>query len=114
GAPLIPYFRQLTEAPVVLGDDANVIALAEWRAGAGRGFDDLLVVKASTGLGAGVIAGGALQRGAIRAAGEFGHNQTVAAEGRPCRCGDTGCLETVAGGWALVRTLAREGRPVGN
>lgn len=114
GAPLIPYFRQLTEAPVVLGNDANVIALAEWRAGAGRGFDDLLVVKASTGLGAGIIAGGALQRGAIRAAGEFGHNKTVAAEGRPCRCGDTGCLETVAGGWALVRTLAQEGRPVRN
>ncbi|MDN4520765.1 ROK family transcriptional regulator [Mycolicibacterium austroafricanum] len=114
GAPLIPYFRELTEAPVVLGNDANVIALAEWRAGAGRGFDDLLVVKASTGLGAGIIAGGALQRGAIRAAGEFGHNKTVAAEGRPCRCGDTGCLETVAGGWALVRTLAQEGRPVRN
>lgn len=114
GAPLIPYFRELTDAPVVLGNDANVIALAEWRAGAGRGFDDLLVVKASTGLGAGIIAGGALQRGAIRAAGEFGHNKTAAAEGRPCRCGDTGCLETVAAGWALVRALAEQGRPVQN
>lgn len=114
GAPLVPYFRELTDAPVVLGNDANVIALAEWRAGAGRGVDDLLVVKASTGLGAGIIAGGALQRGAIRAAGEFGHNKTAAAEGRPCRCGDVGCLETVAGGWALVRALTQEGRTVGN
>lgn len=112
GAPLIPYFRELTDAPVVLGNDANVIALAEWRAGAGRGFDDLLVIKASTGLGAGIISGGALQRGAIRAAGEFGHNKTAAADGRACRCGDIGCLETVAGGWALVRALRQEGRQV--
>lgn len=114
GAPLIPYFRELTSAPVVLGNDANVIALAEWRAGAGRGFDDLLVIKASTGLGAGVIAGGALQRGAIRAAGEFGHNKIAAAGENACRCGGIGCLETVAGGWALVRALRQEGRQVQN
>lgn len=114
GAPLIPYFRELADAPVVLGNDANVIALAEWRIGAGRGFDDLLVIKASTGLGAGIIAGGALQRGAIRAAGEFGHNKTAAADARPCRCGNIGCLETIAGGWALVRELREEGRPVHN
>lgn len=113
GAPLIPYFRPLTDAPVVLDNDANVIALAEWRAGA-VAVDDLLVIKASTGLGAGIIAGGALQRGATRAAGEFGHNKTPAAAGLICRCGDTGCLEAVAGGWALVRTLRRDGRTVGN
>ncbi len=114
GAPLIPYFRELTEAPVVLGNDANVIALAEWRTGAARGVDDMLAIKVSTGLGAGIIAGGALQRGAIRAAGEFGHNKLAAADQRPCRCGDVGCLETVAGGWALVRTLRDAGRPVQN
>lgn len=114
GAPLTPYFRELTDAPVVLGNDANVIALAEWRAGAGRGIDDLLVIKASTGLGAGIVAGGALQRGATRAAGEFGHNKTPAAGGRACRCGDIGCLEAVAAGWALVAALRQEGRPVRN
>lgn len=114
GLPLIPYFRDLTGAPVVLGNDANVIALAEWRTGAGRGLDDLVVVKASTGLGAGIVAGGALQRGAIRAAGEFGHNKTSAAAGRACRCGDLGCLETVAAGWALVQALRDEGRTVHN
>jgi predicted NBD/HSP70 family sugar kinase len=114
GAPLIPYFGELTDGPVVLGNDANVIALAEWRVGAGRGYDDLLVIKASTGLGAGIISGGALQRGAIRAAGEFGHNTTPAAGERACRCGGIGCLETVAGGWALVRALREEGRSVQN
>jgi len=114
GVPLIPYFHDLTDAPVVFGNDANVVALAEWRAGAGRGFDDLLVLKASTGLGAGIISGGALQRGATRAAGEFGHNKTAAAAGLACRCGDVGCLEAVAGGWALVRTLREGGRQVQN
>lgn len=114
GVPLVPYLRALTDAPVVVDNDANVIALAEWRSGAGRGSDDVLVVKASTGLGAGIIAGGALQRGATRAAGEFGHNKTTAAAGKACRCGDVGCLEAVAGGWALVRMLAENGQAVRN
>ncbi len=112
--PLAPFFGDLTKAPIVMDNDANVIALAEWRAGAGRGFDDLLVIKASSGLGAGIVAGGALQYGAIHAAGEFGHNKTLAAADRACRCGGVGCLEAVAGGWALVRALAENGRTVGN
>ena len=114
GVPLVPYLRALTDAPVVVDNDANVIALAEWRSGAGRGADDVLVIKASTGLGAGIISGGALQRGATRSAGEFGHNKTAAAAGKACRCGDVGCLEAVAGGWALVRSLAENGQKARN
>lgn len=114
GVPLAPYFAALGGAPVVLENDANAFALAEWRAGAGRTLDDVLVIKASTGLGAGIVAGGALQRGALGAAGEFGHDKTPAAAGLPCRCGDVGCLEAVAGGWALVRVLNDEGRTVHN
>jgi predicted NBD/HSP70 family sugar kinase len=113
GVPLPPYFAELTDAPVILDNDVNVIASVE-RRGDRAAFDDLLVIKASTGLGAGIIAGGSLQRGAVQAAGEFGHNKTPAAEGVPCRCGDTGCLEAIAGGWALVRALQNEGRPVGH
>jgi predicted NBD/HSP70 family sugar kinase len=111
--PLEPYLRELTDAPVILDNDANVIALSE-RRGDRQAFDDVLVIKASTGLGAGIIAGGRLQRGAVQAAGEFGHNKTAAAAGVPCRCGDTGCLEAIAGGWALVRALQQDGRPVGH
>lgn len=113
GIPLAPYFRDLTAAPVVIDNDANAIALAE-RRGEGPPIDDLLVVKASTGLGAGIIAGGALLRGAAHAAGEFGHNKTAAAAGAPCRCGDTGCLEAIAGGWALVAAMRAQGRDVGH
>jgi predicted NBD/HSP70 family sugar kinase len=113
GVPLPPYFAELINAPVILDNDANVITLAE-RRGDRRAFDDLLVLKASTGLGAGIIAGGSLQRGSVQAAGEFGHNKTPAAAGVPCRCGDTGCLEAIAGGWALVRALQDDGRAVGH
>jgi len=82
GVPLAPYFAELTDAPVILDNDVNVIALAE-RRGDRQAVDDVLVIKASTGLGAGIIAGGRLQRGAVQAAGEFGHNKTPAAAGVP-------------------------------
>lgn len=114
GAELRPYFAELpalAQVPVLFDNDANAIALAE-RGGELQGLDDLLVLKASTGLGAGIIAGGVLQRGASQAAGEFGHNKIAAAEGVSCHCGDSGCLEAIAGGWALVRQLQQQGRSV--
>ncbi|MGV0745137.1 ROK family protein [Mycolicibacterium sp. XJ870] len=111
GVEVRTYLRALTDAPVVVDNDVNVIALAE-RAGNDRAVDDMLVLKASTGIGAGIIAGGVLQRGATQAAGELGHNKTAAAAGLPCRCGDIGCLEAVAGGWALVAALRQDGRAV--
>lgn len=114
GVALRPYFAdviRLGNVPVILDNDANAIALAE-RGGELEGHSDLLVLKASTGLGAGIIAGGALQRGVSGAAGEFGHNKIAVAAGRACRCGDTGCLETVAGGWAIVHELQQRGYAV--
>jgi predicted NBD/HSP70 family sugar kinase len=113
GIPLPPYLRELTAAPILLDNDANVIVLAERRGQRDR-FDDMLLIKASTGLGAGIVAGGVLQRGAAGAAGEFGHTKIPAAAGVPCRCGDTGCLEAIAGGWALVRAMQQQGHGVGH
>lgn len=110
GVALRPYLDalpRLSGLPVVLDNDANAIALAE------RGDeDDVLVLKASSGMGAGIVAGGVLLRGAHQAAGEFGHNKIPAAQGVPCRCGDTGCVEAIAGGWAIVHALQQQGRPV--
>jgi predicted NBD/HSP70 family sugar kinase len=110
GVDLRPYFaelKRLAGVPVVLDNDANAMAVVE-----GRNCDDVLVIKASSGLGAGIVAGGVLQRGAAQSAGEFGHNKTAAAQGIPCRCGDTGCVEAIAGGWAVVRELRQQGHPV--
>lgn len=113
GVPLAPFFSDTTAAPVFLDNDANAMVLAERRDNRDR-FQNALLVKASTGLGAGIVAGGALQRGSLGAAGEFGHTKTAAAAGVACRCGDSGCLEAIAGGWALVRALSDQGREVGH
>lgn len=111
GVPLPPYFSGFADAPVLVDNDANALAASE-RDGLLREVSDLLVVKASTGLGAGLVVGGRLVRGAWGAAGELGHVKSRAARGLACRCGETGCLEAVAGGWALVQGMRDAGRPV--
>jgi predicted NBD/HSP70 family sugar kinase len=111
GVPLAPYLHDLAAVPVHVDNDVNVMALSE-RRGHLETFDDLLLVKASTGLGAGIVSGGRLLRGALGAAGELGHTRTASAAGLACRCGETGCLEAVAAGWALVRDLREQGREV--
>ncbi|MCX4098248.1 ROK family transcriptional regulator [Nocardia sp. alder85J] len=99
-------------APVLVDSDVNVLALAEQARH--PEVRDLLVLKASTGIGAGIIAGGRLQRGAWGGAGEIGHIKVAGAEQRQCRCGDRGCLETVAAGWAVLKELADQGKSVAN
>ena len=111
GVELAPYLAEVTTAPVYVGNDADVLARSE-RLGHARSLEDLLVIKASTGLGLGIIAGGHVVSGHLGGAGEIGHTKVDAAAGRPCRCGDHGCLETLAGGWALVAASREAGRPV--
>jgi len=90
---------------VRLENDANAAALAEWRFGAGRGFDDVVYLTLSTGVGAGLVLGGRLQAGRSGNAGELGH-LPVAWDGDPCRCGQRGCLEAYVGGAAWTRRLS--------
>jgi predicted NBD/HSP70 family sugar kinase len=111
GVELAPFVRELTPAPVFVDNDANVMALSERRGHLER-HRDLIFVKASTGIGVGIVSGGRLLRGASGAAGEIGHTKTSSAEGLPCRCGDTGCVETVAAGWALVQSARERGHQV--
>ncbi|GAA4242233.1 ROK family transcriptional regulator [Actinomadura meridiana] len=97
--------------PAHLDNEVNAAALGEHQAH--PGVDDLLFVKVSTGIGAGLISGGRIQRGALGAAGEIGHVRippgTGAAADTPCRCGNTGCVEALAGGGALLaRSPARD------
>ena len=87
---------------VSVDNDANGAALAEWRVGAGRGHDDVLVVTLGTGIGGGIISGGRLVRGWNGFAGEIGH-LVVVADGRTCACGRRGCWEQYASGTALGR-----------
>jgi predicted NBD/HSP70 family sugar kinase len=90
---------------VRVDNDANLGALAEVSYGAGRGATDVVYIKMSSGIGAGIILGGRLHRGATGIAGEMGH-VLVDPRGRVCRCGNRGCLETLAAGPALLHPLA--------
>jgi predicted NBD/HSP70 family sugar kinase len=96
--------------PVLVDNDVNALTLAERVVR--PGVADLLHVKVSTGIGAGIIAGGVLQRGVRGAAGEIGHNPVADGGGVVCRCGNVDCLEAVASGAALVKALRAAGRDV--
>lgn len=98
--------RRRLDLPVEIDNDANVGALAEVNWGAGRGCAEVTYVKASTGIGAGIVTAGRLHRGAVGTAGEIGHT-TVDEQGPLCRCGSRGCLETVASGAAVVEQVRR-------
>ncbi|HEY9723520.1 MAG TPA: ROK family protein [Oscillatoriaceae cyanobacterium] len=105
----VPLRKMLTEAlgvPVVVDNDANVAALAEYRFGAGQGARSLVYATISTGIGGGLVIEGRLLRGLGGGAGEFGH-QTLEPDGPLCGCGNFGCLEALASGTAIARA-ARE------
>ena len=94
------------QLPVHLDNDANLGALAEVTLGAGVGVRDAVYVMVSGGIGAGLILNGEIYRGAGGTAGELGH-VLVDESGPICRCGNRGCLETMAGGPAIVELLRR-------
>ena len=94
------------ELPVTVDNDATAAAWAESRLGASRGYEDSLFVGVGTGIGGGIVAGGALLRGAHGLAGEIGH--IIVEPGGPlCGCGNRGCWEQVAGGSAIARAGRR-------
>ncbi len=90
--------------PVRVENDANLGALAEFVWGSGRGFADVVYIKLSSGVGAGLLFGGRLHQGAGGTAGEIGHmpaqNGTAI-----CRCGSRGCIETVASARAIAEQV---------
>ena len=110
GVPLAPLIAESFPVPVMVDNDVNVMALGEHLAGGHGNPSDMVFVKVSTGIGAGLISGGRLLRGSLGAAGEIGHIPVRDGQGLPCRCGNTDCLEAVAGGPRLLELAAAEGR----
>jgi predicted NBD/HSP70 family sugar kinase len=94
------------DVPVHIENDANLGALAEVTMGAARGVEDAIYLMIGAGVGAGIMVGGRLLHGAGGTAGELGH-VLVDDNGLICRCGNRGCLETIAGGPAVVELLRR-------
>lgn len=91
---------------VLVDNDANAAAWAEWRFGAAQNEEDLVCITLGTGIGGALVVGGQLHRGRWGLAGEFGHMQVVP-DGHQCECGNKGCWEQYASGNVLVREARR-------
>lgn len=103
------------DIPVIIENDANAAAWAEFRYGAGRGYKHMIMLTIGTGVGGAVIADSRMLRGGFGIAGELGHIRVVP-NGLLCGCGQHGCLESYASGSALLRAakaLAASGEPEG-
>ncbi|ANC31807.1 ROK family transcriptional regulator [Isoptericola dokdonensis] len=98
----------LGSAPVLVDNDVNLMALAEHSSALPQ-VEHLLFVKVATGIGAGIIADGRVHRGAQGSAGDLGHVAVPGGEPVPCTCGNTGCLEAVAGAAAVAARLREHG-----
>lgn len=111
GADVPALLRETTRLPAVIGNDANLMALGEAVA-SGIGAADLVFVLGGSGIGAGIVANGALHTGVRGAAGDISHAPVPGGRAVPCSCGRVGCLDVLASGSALVREMGEEGRPV--
>ena len=100
--PIRSFFQKtFPTAYVVIDNDVNIMALGEQRTGDGVGVDDFLFIKIGTGIGCGIVSNGKMHRGSKGCAGDIGHI-CVDKNGPICRCGNTGCLEAMAAGPAIV------------
>lgn len=88
--------------PVKVTNDVRAAAWGEWLHGAGKGCGDLVCVYVGTGIGGGIVSAGKMITGSGNTAGEVGHT-TVELDGPECSCGNHGCVEAFAGGWAIAR-----------
>ena len=99
--PLRDAVQSYFKIPVVLDNDANAQAFGEFKFGAGKGFNDMVFLTISTGIGAGIIINKKLYRGVTGTAGEFGHTIVEPNSELTCTCGNRGCLMACACGMAL-------------
>jgi predicted NBD/HSP70 family sugar kinase len=110
-ADLPALFSRYTDIPVLVENDANLLALAE-RSETSPELDQLLAIKLGTRIGCGIISAGRLHRGAGGAAGEISHTSVDGESTIACVCGTPHCLESVASGGAVTALLAAQGYPV--
>jgi N-acetylglucosamine repressor len=106
--PLRDLLEERYGLPVYVANDSQVAALAEYIFGNGPSVENLVVVKVGQGIGAGIVLNGQIFHGETLGAGEIGH-VAVIENGGPCRCGNVGCLETLASARAILcqaRSLA--------
>ncbi|MCZ9884867.1 ROK family transcriptional regulator [Arthrobacter sp. B2a2-09] len=108
GFDVVRYMQRSLPVPVLVDNDVNIMALGE-RTAYWPDHDNLLFIKIATGIGAGIISSGELQRGANGTAGDLGHVRVPRGDDVLCRCGNYGCLEALASGPAVARQLHAQG-----
>lgn len=106
--PLRALLQERYGLPAYVANDSHSLALAEYMFGRDQGTPNLVVVKVGNGIGAGIILSGRLYTGEGSGAGEIGH-LVVDAGGAPCKCGNCGCLETVASAPAILQRARAQG-----
>jgi len=100
--PLRKYLKEFYHHPVYIDNDANVMALAEYKFGVAEGYENCICITLGTGIGSGVIIEGKLFRGSSFVGPEFGHT-TICYDGIKCHCGNYGCVEMYASEPAMIK-----------
>ncbi|BCW39126.1 sugar kinase [Arthrobacter sp. StoSoilB3] len=108
GFDVVTYVQRSLPVPVLVDNDVNIMALGE-RTAYWPDHDNFLFIKVATGIGAGIISSGELQRGANGTAGDLGHVRVPRGDDVLCRCGNYGCLEALASGPAVAHQLQTQG-----
>ena len=99
--------EEILQIPVYVISEGAAMALGEYRCGAGRDCEDIVCVDIDAGIGSVALMSGKIRYGHRNMAGEIGHTLMVE-NGEICRCGKTGCLETVASGWGILSKIRKE------
>jgi len=110
--PIAEELNKRTGLPVFVDNDANVMALAEAKFGAGRGHENVICLTIGTGIGGGIIINQKLYRGSNFAGAEPGH-MSIKHDGRNCRCGGKGCLELYASATAMINHFRKISKKAG-
>lgn len=100
--PLKADLQTAVGMTVAVTNDVRAATWGEWLYGAGRGCEDMICMFVGTGIGGGIVTGGRILTGCSNTAGEIGHI-TINMNGPACTCGNRGCMEAIAGGWAIAQ-----------
>lgn len=109
---VVDEMRQFYDFPIFIDNDVRVNLYGEWLQGAGRGYNNLVLITLGTGLGSGIVNDGKVIYGTTYSAGEIGH-MNMYRNGRPCKCGSSGCLGRYVSAIGMVNTFKeklRDGR----
>lgn len=104
---IVKWFEEKLHIPVFIDNDVRVNLYGEWYFGAGKGSNNVVLLTLGTGLGSGIVMDGHVLYGATGSAGEIGH-MNMYREGRPCKCGSSGCLGRYVSALGMLNTLKQK------